>query len=134
MFVKDFFISTKVGLKKMEHLHQKETFSWDPYFRPKDGTIPKYFGINRRTKQYTVDTLGIYHVFNILHSYSLFSFFLRGTHKVHTISNLVQKMDRAYYSIDDFVAFWLKWLWMIWKDYKWVFVCHWSHFRSFGVI
>ena len=32
IFVKDFFISTKVGLKKMEHLHQKETFSWDPYF------------------------------------------------------------------------------------------------------
>ena len=27
IFVKDFFISTKVGLKKMEHLHQKETFS-----------------------------------------------------------------------------------------------------------
>ena len=27
MFVKDFFIFTKVGLKKMEHLHQKETFS-----------------------------------------------------------------------------------------------------------
>ena len=25
-FVKDFFISTKVKLKKMEHLHQKETF------------------------------------------------------------------------------------------------------------
>ena len=32
IFVKDFFISTKVRLKKMEHLHQKETFSWDPYF------------------------------------------------------------------------------------------------------
>ena len=27
IFVKDFFISTKVGLKMMEHLHQKETFS-----------------------------------------------------------------------------------------------------------
>ena len=27
IFVKDFFISTKVGLKKMEHLNQKETFS-----------------------------------------------------------------------------------------------------------
>ena len=32
IFVKDFFISTKVRLKKMEHLHQKVTFSWDPYF------------------------------------------------------------------------------------------------------
>ena len=32
IFVKDFFISSKVGLKKMEHLHQKEVFSWDPYF------------------------------------------------------------------------------------------------------
>ena len=30
--------------------------------RPKDGTIPKYFGICRRTKQYTVTTLGTYHV------------------------------------------------------------------------
>ena len=27
IFVKDFFMSTKVGLKKMEHLHKKETFS-----------------------------------------------------------------------------------------------------------
>ena len=27
MFVNDFFISTKVRLEKMEHLHQKETFS-----------------------------------------------------------------------------------------------------------
>ena len=32
IFVKDFFISTKVGLKMKEHLHQKEIFSWDPYF------------------------------------------------------------------------------------------------------
>ena len=27
IFVKDFFISTKVGLKNMEHLHHEETFS-----------------------------------------------------------------------------------------------------------
>ena len=33
VYVKDFLISTKVRLKRMEHLHQKEIFSWDPYFR-----------------------------------------------------------------------------------------------------
>ena len=33
IFVKDFFISTKVRLRKLEHLQRKETFSWDPYFR-----------------------------------------------------------------------------------------------------
>ena len=28
----EFLVSTKVGLRKVEHLHQKEIFFWDPYF------------------------------------------------------------------------------------------------------
>merc|ERR1712051_894402 len=33
VLVKEFLISTKVGLRKLEHLQQKEIFSCDPYFR-----------------------------------------------------------------------------------------------------
>ena len=32
--IKEFLISTKVGLRKVEHLQQKEIFFGDPYFRP----------------------------------------------------------------------------------------------------
>merc|ERR1712051_55979 len=32
VLVKEFLISTKVGLRKLEHLLQKEIFFWNPYF------------------------------------------------------------------------------------------------------
>ena len=39
VYVKDFLISTKVRLKRMEHLHSEEFFSCELYFRthPKSG-------------------------------------------------------------------------------------------------
>ena len=33
VYVKDFLISTKVRLKRLEHLQHKEIFSWNPHFR-----------------------------------------------------------------------------------------------------
>ena len=45
VLVKEFLISTKVGLMKVEHLHQKEFFFRDPYFSD------SFFGLSQKKTQ-----------------------------------------------------------------------------------